>query len=86
MDGQVLICLQRVMAGGGKTPIVQENMYCRGSLKAQLPDSQEETFSHILSWQGCIVGYAKHIFGHCQVFFFHLDLSSVSSAAIITLI
>lgn len=43
-------------------------MYCQGFLKAQLPDSQEETLAHMLPWQDCLVGYAKHVFGHCQVF------------------
>lgn len=43
-------------------------MYCRGFLKAQLTDSQEETLTHLLFCQDCIVGYAKHVFGHCQVF------------------
>lgn len=70
MDGQVPISWQRAMGGGSKKRKVQENMYCRDFLKAQLPASQEEMLTHALSWQGCIVGYAKHVFGHCQVFLF----------------
>lgn len=74
MDRQILLCGQKAMAGMGKKRMLWENMYWQGFLNAKLQDSQEEIFAQVLSWQGCVVGYSKHIFSHWQVFLLYTSV------------